>query len=423
MGYQINLETKLIIKVENSNFISITIAFLGVLGTLFESYVSQVLLHYFEKYYQNGKLAVLLQVQSVSKKSSKNLTKFKTLFGDIWVPQIQVRAVGFDGIERQMSITRILLGVSAKYQIPDFMKELMGWIGSVSTYRVSLNIIGALTNFECSLMSVWRSVQYYAKTIPLKLHKNGTNEFESDATGVSTVGSGKRGSELKKVFQKKEDGKLHLVGIAIGKYKDVSNWRSALTEPLKAGIEKFKKVVLASDGDKSITETAKSIDPLKVKIQKDHWHVFHQLKYYLWQDKAPKATKNNIIGLVYKITKLLTGFTSQKRLEILEVVINTLRANGYIHTATYLQSSMDGFYTYETEGNKNVFTTKTERSMRTTNQRINVGVWSDGGSLNVAKIRLAYYYNGISPLNWKKKDKIEEIRAIKTKKQQKCKEK
>ncbi len=52
-------------------------------------------------------------------------------------------------------------------------------------------------------------------------------------------------------------------------------------------------------------------------------------------------------------------------------------------------------------GNKNLYTTKTERSTRTTNQRINVRVWSDTGALSAIKIRLAYYYNGISPSNWK----------------------
>ena len=62
---------------------------------------------------------------------------------------------------------------------------------------------------------------------------------------------------------------------------------------------------------------------------------------------------------------------------------------------------MDGFYTHEKEGNTNIYTSKTERSMRTTNQRINVGVWSNSGALNVCKIRDSYYYNGIDPLNWK----------------------
>jgi hypothetical protein len=204
---------------------------------------------------------------------------------------------------------------------------------------------------------------------------------------------------LKKVFQRKKDGKLQLVGLAIGKYKELKNWNLALKDALKSGIKKYKKVILASDGDNSIIETAQKISK-KVKIQKDKWHVFHQMKYYLWQDKAVKKLKNKIISFFYKIT-MLSKLTIEKRTERIKRFIFLLENTGYKHTATYLKSAMNGFYTHETEGNKNVYTSQTERSMRTTNRRINVGIWSETGALNVAKIRLSHYYNGINPLNWK----------------------
>ena len=100
---------------------------------------------------------------------------------------------------------------------------------------------------------------------------------------------------------------------------------------------------------------------------------------------------------------MLTKRTVKKRNKRINQYIFLLSAVGLNHTAVYLQSAMDGFYTHETEGNTNIYTAKTERSLRTTNQRINIGVWSDAGALNVCKIRGAYYYNGISPLNWKKR--------------------
>ncbi len=402
MSYQLNLETKLTINVSNCNFKTLTITFLFALTSIFAEFITKVLLHYFEKHYQSGALLKILQVKKVMKKTIYTQTKFKTLFGDILVPQIQVRVIGFDGIERQMSITRILLGVTRKYQIPDFMKELMGWICSVSTFRVGHKIISTLTNFQCSLMSIWNSVKWYAKTIKLKLSTDGTNEFEADGTGIPTRNSGKRGSELKKVFQKKENGKLHLVGLSIGKYKDKDGWLSAFSElytALESGLKKYLKIVLSSDGDLSITATATDIDK-RIKIQKDKWHVFHQLKYYLWKDGVAKELKNNIIAHFFKIT-MLSKRTIKKRNKRINRYISLLANMGYKSVAVYLQSSMDGFYTHETEGNTNIYTTKTERSMRTTNQRINVGVWSDDGALNVSKIRDSYYYNGISPLNWK----------------------
>ena len=403
MGYQINFETKITININNCNFRKITFIFLYALKDLFQEYVTKILLHYFEEYYKNGQLKKMLAVQKVMKKTTNNSTKFKTLFGDIWVPQIQIRAIGFDGIERQISITKRLLGVSTKFQIPNFMKVIIGWIGSVSTFRVGHNIVGILTNFKCSLMSVWNSVQWSAKRIKLKLSSDGTNEFEADATGIPTKDSGKRGSELKKVFQKKKDGKLQLIGLSIGKYKNKKDWSLAFSEietALKSGLKKFEKIILSSDGDLSIIDTAKNISK-RVKIQKDKWHVFHQLKYYLWSDGVKKELKNKIIGHFFKIS-MLSKRTIEKRNKRIRRYIFLLLEAGFSHTAICLQSAIDGFYTHETEGNSNIYTTKTERSMRTTNQRINVGVWSASGALNVCKIRGAYYYNGISPLNWKK---------------------
>ncbi len=398
MDFKFILEAKVEIKIENCNFQTITFAFLKSLQKYFEQFITELLLQYFAHICQNGDILKIIGIQNFQKKSTSNLTKFKTIFGDINVPQIQIRTRDKDGKIHQISITRTLLGVGKKYQIPDFMQKILGFIGSLTTYRVGYKIVGLLTNFKCSLMSVWKSVQRSAKKIVLDLSPDGTNEFQADGTGIQTHNTGKRGSELKKVFQVKKDGKLHLVGIEIGSYKDINNWLSALSAPIKSGLARFKKIILASDGDKSITETAKSISK-DVKIQKDLWHVFHQLKYYLWQDKVPKEVRSNIIKLVFKVTMVLTNFSSKKRLEILENITNTLIINNYKHTATYLKSAMDGFYTYEIEGNTNLYTSKTERSMRTTNQRANVGVWSEQGILNVTKIRLAYYYNGISPSN------------------------
>ncbi len=400
---KIYLESKIEIELENCNFQKITVAFLYSLNALFQEFVSKALLAYYEEYYRNGKLLIILNIENYSKKTTNKPTKFKTIFGDIWVPQIQIRTKLVNGKIHQMSITRILLGVTPLFQIPDFMKELIGWIGSVSTFRVGHNILGLLTNFKCSLMSVWHSVQWSAKRINLCLASDGTNEFEADGTGIPTKDSGKRGSELKKIFQRKTNGKLHLVGITIGKYKDKDGWLSIMSElkiALNSGLEKYSKLILASDGDLSIINVAKEISD-RIKIQKDKWHVFHQLKYYLWKDKVAKEFKSEIIAHFFKLT-MLSKQSIEKRDARITRYISMLNHVGYKASSVYLQSAMDGFYTHETENNKNIYTSKIERSMRITNQRVNVGKWSDNGALSVCKIRDAYYYNGINPFNWKK---------------------
>ena len=108
---KLELNVKLEIEVKDCNFKSLTIKFLFALTDLFQQFVTQVLLYYFEKYYDNGKLKDILNIDNYRKKSTNTKTKFKTLFGDIWIPQIQIRTLSKDSKEHQLSISRILLGI------------------------------------------------------------------------------------------------------------------------------------------------------------------------------------------------------------------------------------------------------------------------------------------------------------------------
>ena len=305
---KIYLEATITLEVDNCNLKTLTMAFLRALNPLFTSIVTQALLHYYHEFLSSGELSKQLQTNKIVQKSHNVTTKLKTLFGDIWVPQIQVR-IFQDNSEMQRSITRLLLGVEPRCQIPEFMKELLGLLGSLTTYRVGHRIIKMFSGFKCSIMSIWRSVQWLGKRINLPLAKDGINEFEADGTGVPTKNSGKRGSELKIVFQRNKKGKLHLAGIAIGKYKETANWLQAMGNAINEGIKQFGKLVLASDCDNAITETALQCDD-KVLLQRDHWHVFHQLKYYQWQDKVEKDISNNITSLVYKLMLIKKSFVT-----------------------------------------------------------------------------------------------------------------
>ena len=223
------------------------------------------------------------------------------------------------------------------------------------------------------------------------------NEAETDGTGIPTYNTGKRGSELKVVFRRTKLGKLYFAGISIGKYKDIENWKVAFT----TAFCNLKEIILASNCDCSMIKAAQIIKG-NIIIQRDLWHVFHQMKYYLWQNKATKAQKNNLIKLVYKILILKVEFTSKKRLDIVRTIIQSLQKTNFTHTATYLSTAIEGFFTYEKYSNSNKYTSKTERSIRTINSRINVGKWSEEGALNIWKNRLLYYYNGINTFEWKK---------------------
>jgi hypothetical protein len=395
---EINIEAKISIKIDTCNLRSLTISFLQAICFLFEDFVKQALMLKYNELLHSGDLCKQLQCERIIQKSHSKTITLKTIFGTIHIPQIQLLTCIGDK-RSQKSISRWLLGVECRYQIPGFMKEMLGLIGSLTTFRVGNKIIGILCGFRCNLMSLWRSVQWFGSRIKLGLSKEGINEFEADGTGICTKNSGKRGSELKVAFQRKKDGKLHLIGIAIGKYKDVAGWVQVFGNNLKEGVKQFGKIIVASDCDSTIVETAQQNGD-NVLIQRDKWHVFHQLKYYLWQDKIEKPIRNNIISLVYKLMLIKTNFSVEHRLRLIGYVINSLEVNKYTHTATYLRTCTEHFYTYETENNSNQYTSKTERSMRTINARVNVGVWSDNGALNAITIRLAHYYNGISVFNW-----------------------
>ncbi len=387
-----NKETNIVINFENCELKHLTTQFLIAMASIFADFVSFALMYIYNEKLSNGELSKKYKVTDVSVKTTNNTIKLKTFFGKIQVPKIQIYL--HSGKKRaQKTISRDLLGISPYYQIPDFMKDAIGQAAALATYRVAHKFSGFIGLFKCSLMSVWTSTKSLSKKIKLDVLKNGTNEFETDGTGVPTLKSGKRGSEIKTLFQRKLDGKLHLIGIEIGKYKDKTGWEKLL-KPLKKAVEYFKDVTLCCDGDSTIIESAENTSK-DIKIQRDMWHITHQLKYYMWMDKIKKELKSKISSLVYRIITSTSFLKVERRLKILNIIINQLIRLGFKHTATYLSSCQKGLFTYQTNGNKNIYTSKTERSMRTINQRINVGVWSDDGVLNVTKIRLAYYYNKI----------------------------
>ena len=66
----------------------------------------------------------------------------------------------------------------------------------------------------------------------------------------------------------------------------------------------------------------------------------------------------------------------------------------YKHCQSYLMGCCDHLFTFEKEELTHKNSSKIERMMRTVNQRMDIGVWTNQGALAVAKIRLAYFYNG-----------------------------
>ena len=385
------------IEIKSSNLKDILCSFKILILSVFEDFVKQALSFFAEEYFNNGELKNILKCNKVTWKSKTGFktTQILTIFGKINVPQIQVTADG-----KRIFITRILLGLEKRKRIPQITIEQLGLIGALSPYRVTQKIVNIFSGVKLSLMTILRSVRKLGEIIKFDIDEGQQGVFDADGTGLPILNSGKRGKELKILAQRKKSGGIQVSGMIIGGYN--RGW-DKLFKPLKEKLKVFKEIVLTTDGDDCIL---KGINGIKVILQRCLFHIPHQAKYTLWQDKIVRKSKE----WVYILTKLIEicnvkkikedesiakETVENKKNEIKEL-IEYCKNNKAIKTAEYLENaSLDMFSGIE----KKVYgltTSLLERMMRTINQRINVGQWSESSALSICKIRGAYYYNGFN---------------------------
>lgn len=405
---QFEHHAKIVINVESSNLSEITTAFLLSLAPIFSALVSSVMLHYRDIYAKNGFINELLCLESSalwSWKSKKgyNTIVIKSLFGKISLPNPVVKIRYSDGSIDNKVLGRSLLGVSAGAQIPDFMKAMIGTLGSLMSFRnvhKSMRVFGI---FKISLGSIRHSLQWKSQRLVIDLPTSELNAeviFEADGTGVNTLHSGKRGAEAKILMQRKANGGLYFWGVKVGKYSDKKDWK-ALFEPLQEIFRKSSRCILLADGDESISELYLS---LRQKgycfFQRCLWHIPRQIKYMLWKDKADKKRKLSILSLTYNAFLLrknlpIEEFADYIALKLARIENLILECNhwGFKTTATFLQNLKDNAFVLARSTKDNTTTALTERVMRTIKQRTRYAVWSDKGAENVIKIRLNHFYN------------------------------
>ncbi|HPO49033.1 MAG TPA: hypothetical protein PLO89_01790, partial [Spirochaetota bacterium] len=80
----------------------------------------------------------------------------------------------------------------------------------------------------------------------------------------------------------------------------------------------------------------------------------------------------------------------------LKELIDYCKDNKATKTAEYLENASTDMFSGIEKKVYGLTTSLLERMMRTINQRINVGQWSEASALSVCKIRGAYYYNGFN---------------------------
>jgi hypothetical protein len=321
-------------------------------------------------------------------------TELETMMGKIQLAQLQVQC----RCGHKFFITRHILGIAKRKHISEATEKKLGLLGALTSFRVSATIT-SFFGIVMDKMRTWRAVQKIAKTITFNLDPDQKPEAEADGTGIPTVGVKKRGRELKVVVQRKKSGGIRIAGLGIGKYD--SGW-AAIFAPMLPVIKKFKRFLLVTDGDTSIFKALGN--KAKIVLQRCLFHIPHQLKHCLWQDKVKHKSPAwlSAMGHIHSIcsARYLDGDEATvrqavaRRLNDLSVLIIRCDNAGWKHCAAYLRNAEPDLFTAVLNRFSGRTTSLVERVMRTVNMRTNVGKWSETGALNVNKIRLAHYYNG-----------------------------
>lgn len=390
-------EPKINIDIKSSALNDISSGFFTIVQTLLPLFFQMVITKFAEYQIKNN-------LTSCSKCGSNDLiwktkhgkkTSLITIFGNLFLNQLQVQC---KCCGKKFYITRKLLDIPPRIKIPLQTIKKLGLIGALTTFRVAQKIV-SIFGWNLDKMTIWRSVQKLAKTINFDLSPSDKNEGEADGTGIPIRGIRKRGMELKVFVQHKLNGGIRIAGLSIGKYD--GGW-DKLFSPLTDSFKKFKNFFLRTDGDTSILKSIKT--KIKIIYQRCLWHIPHQFKYTLWQDKVSRKSTDwinlfskiidicNVKGLIDKDEDIINEIVDNKRKQIDDIIL-TCKQNGWMHCASYLKNAKPDLFTGILNKLSGTTTSLVERVMRTVNMRINVGKWSPSGALNVNKVRLAYYYN------------------------------
>lgn len=391
------------IEIKDSKLKNIIAGFLELQKKILEEFVAKVLIMFAEEIMRSKIKPFHCNCGNSSdyiwKTRHGKLTKIETILKAIHVPQLQI---GCKICGARLYITRFLLGMDPRARICEDTSRKLGLIGALTTFRVSAKI-ASIFGWTLDKMTIWKCVQKEGAKIEFNLDENECAHGEADGTGIPIQNIKNRGKELKVLVQLKKSGGVRIAGLSIGQYD--GGWEK-LFKPLKKQFEKFKEFLLVTDGDCSILKGLVLSKKVKIIFQRCLWHIPHQLKYCMWQDKIKRKTIewNFMLSEILDITAY-RPFTYTEDQAVIEKLIETKKARveelvlycenkKYNRCKSYLKNASNDLFTAVSNKLNGKTTSRVERVMRTVNLRINVGKWGLKGALNASKIRLAYYYNG-----------------------------
>jgi len=398
-GITIDFDCQFKVHLKNSHISTILAAFAALLPELLRDFFQKVLVGF-------GEYAMALKKKPFTCKCGNDAdfiwktrhgkkTKIHGFYRWLELQQLQVQCKRCGS---KMYITRKLLGMAPMKRIAPEIYRKLGLLGSLTTFRVAEKI-GGMFGWAVDKMTIWSAVQKTASEIDFKLDANELPHGEADGTGIGIKGIAKRGKELKVFIQYKQGGGVRVAGLDLGNYN--GSWDKLFQNSIEV-LKGFSQFLLLTDGDTAILDALK--DKVKIIFQRCLWHIPHQAKYVLWQDKVKHKSAEwlYVISELMEICAIRPFVDCQQTIEMmveskrkrLEKIIRYCRKNEYARTVSYLENARPDMFTALEKRLNGKTTSKVERVMRTVNMRVNVSKWSKAGALNVTKVRLAYYYNG-----------------------------
>jgi len=398
-GITIDFDCQFKVHLKNSHISTILAAFAALLPQLLRDFFQKVLVGF-------GEYAMALKKKPFTCKCGNDAdfiwktrhgkkTKIHGFYRWLELQQLQVQCKRCGS---KMYITRKLLGMAPMKRIAPEIYRKLGLLGSLTTFRVAEKI-GGMFGWAVDKMTIWSAVQKTASEIDFKLDANELPHGEADGTGIGIKGIAKRGKELKVFIQYKQGGGVRIAGLDLGNYN--GSWDKLFQDSIEV-LKGFSQFLLLTDGDTAILDALK--DKVKIIFQRCLWHIPHQAKYVLWQDKVKHKSAEwlYVISELMEICAIRPFVDCQQTIEMmveskrkrLEEIIRYCRENEYARTVSYLENARPDMFTALEKRLNGKTTSKVERVMRTVNMRVNVSKWSKAGALNVTKVRLAYYYNG-----------------------------
>jgi len=398
-GITIDFDCQFKVHLKNSHISTILAAFAALLPELLRDFFQKVLVGF-------GEYAMALKKKPFTCKCGNDAdfiwktrhgkkTKIHGFYRWLELQQLQVQCKRCGS---KMYITRKLLGMAPMKRIAPEIYRKLGLLGSLTTFRVAEKI-GGMFGWAVDKMTIWSAVQKTASEIDFKLDANELPHGEADGTGIGIKGIAKRGKELKVFIQYKQGGGVRVAGLDLGNYN--GSWDKLFQDSIEV-LKGFSQFLLLTDGDTAILDALK--DKVKIIFQRCLWHIPHQAKYVLWQDKVKHKSAEwlYVISELMEICAIRPFVDCQQTIEMmveskrkrLEKIIRYCRKNEYARTVSYLENARPDMFTALEKRLNGKTTSKVERVMRTVNMRVNVSKWSKAGALNVTKVRLAYYYNG-----------------------------